>query len=155
MRQMTQDASAESCNLDIGNASLSVVQTEPRSAAISRKATAGMTETRIFQYSKWRGKTRSRWESRGCDHDTFTVLRMRGGHSRLRILESLSLPKTRNKLSGELGMNWKTIGGHVKILTANDLIKELVSIGTSRYFVTTEKGTNVISLVTLFNRNAQ
>lgn len=96
----------------------------------------------------WKGKIRAFWQRRGYDYDTFKVItRMRGSPVRINILQNLSVPKSRLQLSKELGMDWKSINNHVDILINYNLVKEVVSIGTAKYLIITERGKETLELL--------
>lgn len=96
----------------------------------------------------YKGKTKSLWYKNGYDYDIFKMLvKMRGGPARIKILQSLLLPKNTLQLAKELDFDWRSADSHVNILLRHDLIKEMVSIGTSKYFIITKKGENILTLI--------
>lgn len=96
----------------------------------------------------WRGKVRSTWCKQGYDYDIFRlVARMRGSPIRVKLLNSMSTSKNRLQLASELDVDWKTIDNHITILTKNGLVQQITSVGTSRYYVVTEHGKRVLSLL--------
>jgi hypothetical protein len=96
----------------------------------------------------WKGNIRTLWLRRGYDYDAFKLLsKMRGGATKVAILERLSTPKTRLELGKELDYDWKTIDGHVKTLIDYNFVTEFVHVGTYKYLIITEKGKQVLELI--------
>ncbi len=96
----------------------------------------------------WKGNIRTLWLKRGYDYDAFKLLsKMRGGATKVAILERLSTPKTRLELGKELEFDWKTIDGHVKTLMHYNFVTEFVHVGTYKYLIITEKGKQVLELI--------
>ncbi len=96
----------------------------------------------------FKGKTKSLWHDNGLDYDIFRILlKMRGGISRIEIMEVLSLPKNKLQIAKSLSMDWRSIDNHVNILLKNNLIDEMATVGTSKYYILTRKGKNVMSLI--------
>lgn len=96
----------------------------------------------------WRGRIRSIWTKQGYDYDIFKlVARMKGSHMRIRLLGLVDLPKNKMQLAKELGVDWKTIDNHVDVLIRNGLIEELAHVGNSKYYVLSEHGKRVLSLL--------
>ncbi len=82
----------------------------------------------------WRGRTRAAWLKLGFDRDTFKLfLEMkRGGLTRLMILKGLVAPKDRLQLSKELGIDWKAINRHVRLLEKYGLLGVRKDLGSER-----------------------
>ena len=100
----------------------------------------------------WKGKTRSIWTRQGYDHDMFKlVMSMRGSATRVRLLELLEVPKNKLQLAHELGMNWKTIDNHMSLLHRRGLVDELALVGTSKYFIISERGKRLLALISETN----
>lgn len=60
---------------------------------------------------------RSRWKNAGFDADSFRlIVKMKGGPTRLSILKALAAPKDRLQLANELGLDWKTVDHHIRVL---------------------------------------
>ena len=96
----------------------------------------------------WRGRVRRRWTQLGFNRDSFKLLvRMRGGETRLRMLKSLSLPKDRNQLASELGMDWKGIDRHTKILSKYGLLEKEAAYGKVVMFKLTTAGRSLVQLL--------
>jgi predicted transcriptional regulator len=96
----------------------------------------------------WRGKVRSTWSKQGYDYDTFRlVAKMRGSPTRIRLLNAIHSPKNKLQLAKELDVDWKTIDNHIEMLVEGGLVEERGIVGTSRYYVITENGMKVLSLL--------
>lgn len=96
----------------------------------------------------WNDKIKKNWESNGYDYDMFRlVAKMRGSPVRIKILNSTKLPKNKLQLSRELDMNWKTIDSHVDLLLKNKLLEEMAVIGTATYYIISENGKKVLTLL--------
>jgi len=76
----------------------------------------------------------------GFDKDVFRLLlRTKGGNSRVKLLKALLSPKDRSMLSKELGLDWKAVNRHLKLLQEFGLIREEVNIKTSMRLFTLSK----------------
>lgn len=96
----------------------------------------------------WKGKIRSLWLKKGYDYDAFKLLaRMRGSDNRIKILRNLSVPKSRLQLAHELSLDWKAVDAHVNTLIEYNLVKEVVSVGTAKYLMITDRGKQVLELL--------
>lgn len=96
----------------------------------------------------WRGKTRSQWGKQGYDYDTFKlVAKMRGSPTRIRLMNAV-IDEQKNKLqiAKELDVDWKTVDNHVRVLIASRLIEE-ITVGASKYYLITEDGRKILSLL--------
>lgn len=94
----------------------------------------------------WKGKTRTVWRKYG--YDMFRLLvKMRGGNTRIRILHSLSIPKTRLQLANELGLDWKAISRHIDVLNSHNLVKEVVKIRNAKYVIRTHQSEELLELL--------
>lgn len=88
----------------------------------------------------WRGKARILFRNAGFDKDVFRLLlRTKGGNSRVKLLKALLSPKDRSMLSKELGLDWKAVNRHLKLLQEFGLIREEVNIKTSMRLFTLSK----------------
>lgn len=104
----------------------------------------------------WRGRIRSMWTKQGYDYDTFKlVARMKGSHVRVRLLAVLELPKNKMQLAKDLGVDWKTIDTHVDVLIRNGLVEEMTHVGNSKYYIVSEHGKRVLSLLSTSEKNNQ
>lgn len=89
----------------------------------------------------WRGNVKRLMLSAGFDYDIFlTMIRMKGGQTRFKILNELELPKNRKQIAESLGFDWKAIDRHIKVLVRHQLISEIHQEGNAVYYLRTEKG---------------
>jgi len=62
----------------------------------------------------------------------------RGGTNRIRIISALrKMPSNRNQLATELGMDYKNIQHHIKVLEGNNLVKKIGKKYGMIYYVST------------------
>jgi len=62
----------------------------------------------------------------------------RGGTNRIRIMSVLrNRPRNRNQLATELGLDYKNIQHHIKILEGNNLVKKIGNLYGVTYCVST------------------
>jgi len=96
----------------------------------------------------WRGRMKSRWMELGFDNDVFTLfVRMKGGKTRLKLLDALSLPKDRLQLAQELGLDWKGVDRHIEILNKYGFVREEVAYGKVRMYALTSSGKLLLQLL--------
>lgn len=96
----------------------------------------------------WKGKIRTLWRGKGYDYDIFKVLaKTRGSDTRVTILKNLQIPKNRLQLANELGMHWESINSHIDVLIRYSLVEEMISFGTAKYLIITERGKKVLELL--------
>jgi DNA-binding transcriptional ArsR family regulator len=96
----------------------------------------------------WRGYVRSVWSRSRFDYDVFNLLvRMRGGQTRISLLESLGEPKNKLQLAKELRMDWKAVDRHIEILLKHHLITESDTIGNVKYYSLTPNGREILGLL--------
>jgi DNA-binding transcriptional ArsR family regulator len=96
----------------------------------------------------WKGKLRTVWKTQGYDYDTFKMIaKMRGSPTRIKLLNSLNVPKNKLQLAKELDLDWKAIDNHMKVLQKNNFVEEMVMIGTSKYYLISKKGKNILKLL--------
>lgn len=94
----------------------------------------------------WKGRTRTIWRKYG--YDMFSLLaKMRGSNTRVRILHSLSIAKTRLQLANELGLDWKAISRHTDVLIKHNLIEEVGKIRNAKYLIITYQGEELLELL--------
>ena len=97
----------------------------------------------------WRDKLRSAWCKQGYDCDAFKLF-ARMGESPVRVkLLNIVAGSARNslQLANELDIDWKTIDNHIVILTRYGLVEEKMVVGTAKYYIVTEHGGGVLSLL--------
>ena len=100
----------------------------------------------------WRGHVRSVWSRGSFDYGTFRLLvRMKGGRARVNLLRSLDEQKNKLQLAKELGMDWKAVDRHIKILLKYGLIRESESMGKVKYYSLTPDGKKVLELLEELN----
>lgn len=89
----------------------------------------------------WRGRVRTAYSQMGFGSDVFELfMKMKGGPTRIKVLNTLSTPKDRLQLAEELGVDWKTVDRHVQVLSRNGFIREQSSYGTVRLYEVTPLG---------------
>jgi len=96
----------------------------------------------------WKGNTVKIWKESGHDYDTFKMItKMRGSPTRIKILNLLGTPKNKLQLAKEMEMDWKAIDSHIKILIKHSFVEEMATIGTSTFYIISEKGKNLLKLI--------
>jgi hypothetical protein len=95
----------------------------------------------------WRGRVRSRYTEMGFGSDVFELfMKMKGGATRIKVLNTLSTPKDRLQLAEELGVDWKTVDRHVQILNKYGFVREQAAYGTVRLYEVTPIGKMLLNL---------
>ncbi len=95
----------------------------------------------------WRGRVRARYSELGFGSDVFELfMKMKGGATRIRVLDVLSTPKDRLQLAQELGVDWKTVDRHVQILNKYGFVREQAAFGTVRLYEATPMGRMLLNL---------
>jgi len=96
----------------------------------------------------WRGRMKSRWEALGFDSEVFELfVSMRGGRTRVRLLNSLFMPKDRFQLAHELGMDWKAVDQHIIMLSKAGFVREQIAYGRVRMYELTSMGKTLLKLL--------
>ncbi len=96
----------------------------------------------------WRGITKQRWIEKCLCCGVFELLvKMRGGPTRVRMLELLATPKNKLQVSNEIGIDWKAVDRHIDKMLYHGLVKQVSTAGTCTTYVVTEKGRCALSLV--------
>jgi DNA-binding transcriptional ArsR family regulator len=97
----------------------------------------------------WKGKARALFQAAGFDKDVFRLLvRTKGGKSRARLLKTLMLPKDRMQLSRDLGLDWKAVDRHLRVLQEFGLIREEVNVQANiRLFGLTKVGEILLNVL--------
>jgi len=96
----------------------------------------------------WRGRMKSRWEALGFDSEVFELfVRMRGGKTRVKLLNSLLIPKDRFQLAQELGLDWKAVDRHVVMLNKYGFVREQTAYGRVRIYELTAVGKLLLQLL--------
>lgn len=100
----------------------------------------------------WRGRMKSRWEALGFDSEVFELfVRMRGGKTRVKLLNSLMIPKDRFELAKELGLDWKAVDRHVMMLDKYGFVHEQKAYGRVRIYELTSVGKMLLQLLQNLN----
>jgi len=95
----------------------------------------------------WRGRVRARYSEMGFGSDVFELfMKMKGGATRIKVLNTLSTPKDRLQLAQELGIDWKAVDRHVQILNKYGFISEQAAYGTVRLYQVTPIGKMLLNL---------
>ena len=95
----------------------------------------------------WRGRVRARYSEMGFGSDVFELfMKMKGGATRIKVLNTLSTPKDRLQLAQELGVDWKTVDRHVQILNKYGFVTEQAAYGTVRLYEVTPLGKMLLNL---------
>jgi DNA-binding MarR family transcriptional regulator len=95
----------------------------------------------------WRGRVRARYSEMGFGSDVFELfMKMKGGATRIKVLNTLSTPKDRLQLAEELGVDWKTVDRHVQILNKYGFVREQSAYGTVRLYEVTPIGKMLLNL---------
>jgi hypothetical protein len=102
----------------------------------------------------WRGRVRSRYTEMGFGSDVFELfMKMKGGATRIKVLNTLNTPKDRLQLAEELGVDWKTVDRHVQILNRYGFVREQAAYGTVRLYEVTPIGKMLLNLFEDLERN--
>jgi DNA-binding MarR family transcriptional regulator len=90
----------------------------------------------------------------GFGSDVFELfMKMKGGATRIKVLNTLSTPKDRLQLAEELGVDWKTVDRHVQILNRYGFVREQAAYGTVRLYEVTPIGKMLLNLFDDLERN--
>lgn len=101
----------------------------------------------------WRGRMRSRWTDFGFDADVFGLfVKMRGGKTRIRLLDAVSLPKDRLQLAQELGLDWKGVDRHLMLMKKYGFVDDKVVYGKVRMYELTPLGVSLLKLLQELSR---
>jgi predicted transcriptional regulator len=95
----------------------------------------------------WRGRARARYSEMGFGSDVFELfMKMKGGTTRIKVLNTLATPKDRLQLAEELGVDWKTVDRHVQILHKYGFVTEQAAYGTVRLYQVIPMGRMLLNL---------
>jgi len=101
----------------------------------------------------WRGRMRSKWTDLGFDSDVFGLfVKMKGGKTRIRLLDALALPKDRLQLAQELGLDWKGVDRHLVIMKKYGFVDDKVAYGKVRMYQLTPMGASLLRLLQELSR---
>jgi DNA-binding transcriptional ArsR family regulator len=96
----------------------------------------------------WRRHMRARWEGLGFDSDVFKLfMKMKGGRTRLKLLNALSIPKDRYQLAKELGLDWRAVDQHLVVLSRHFLVTEENAYGKVKMYSLTASGRSMLRLL--------
>jgi DNA-binding transcriptional ArsR family regulator len=74
-------------------------------------------------------------------------MKMRGGKTRMNLLNALSKPKDRYQLAKELGMDWRAVDQHIVALSRHGLVADEVKYGKVRIYQLTASGKRILELL--------
>ncbi len=95
-----------------------------------------------------RSRVKSLFASRGFGPDVYDLMiTMRGGGSRITLLENMETPKNRLELSELTGIDWREVDREVSILEKYGLVKIYAQTGTVKMYQVTEQGKLLMNLV--------
>ncbi len=95
-----------------------------------------------------RSRVKSLFASRGFGADVYDlIVTMRGGGSRITLLENMETPRNRLELSELTGIDWKEVDRDVSILEKYGLVKIYAQSGTTKLYQVTEQGKLLMNLV--------
>ena len=80
-------------------------------------------------------------------------MKMRGSHTRLKLMRSLNPPKNKLQLATALGIDWKAVDKHVQLLAKNGLIHAASTNGTATYYEVTDKGRSLLQVLEQLSNN--
>jgi len=100
----------------------------------------------------WRGRVKARWRELGFESDVFELfMKMKGGATRIKLLDILQAPKDRLQIAQQLGLDWKAVDRHVQILNKYGFVHEQASYGTIRVYKVTPLGNILLKLFSELN----
>jgi predicted transcriptional regulator len=93
-------------------------------------------------------KIRGMFARMGFDGDVYNLMvGMRGGPSRLALLQSMDAPRNRLELSDVTGLDWKEVDRQVGVLEKYGLVKVHAEFGSVKMFQITEQGRLLLELI--------
>lgn len=111
----------------------------------------------IIVQGKISGKSRIKgaFLNRGLGSDVYELMvGMRGGTSRLALLQSLETPRHRQELAEITGIDWKEVDRETTILEKYGLVKMYAQSGSVKLYQTTEQGQLLVKLLEELNNGA-
>jgi predicted transcriptional regulator len=91
---------------------------------------------------------KSIWQASGFESDIFQLfVKMKGGNTRVRLLNSLSVPKDRFQLAQELDLDWKAVDYQVELLRKHGFIRQWKAYGKVRMYEITPMGKKLLELL--------
>jgi hypothetical protein len=95
-----------------------------------------------------RSRVRSAFAKMGFGSDVFDLMMgMRGGGSRISLLENMESPKHRLELSKLTGIDWKEVDRQLSVMEKYGLVKVQAQSGTVKLYQVTEQGRLLLKLV--------
>lgn len=79
------------------------------------------------------------------------MIKMRGGSSRLTLLQHLDSPKHRFELSEVTGIDWKEVDRQIGVLEKHMLIKMYAQSGAVKLYEMTEQGRLLLKVIDELN----
>ena len=79
------------------------------------------------------------------------MIGMRGGTSRLTLLQQMAAPRHRQELSELTGIDWKEVDRELGLLEKYGLVKIYAQSGTVRLYQVTEQGSLLVKLIEELN----
>ena len=101
----------------------------------------------------FKGVVKHLWCRSKLDYEVFKLLaKMRGSSTRIRILRLLEKPMNRLMISRELGLDWKAVDRHMKVLEEYALIQKVnVEKRRGQFYALTDKGRTALELLNRLN----
>lgn len=88
------------------------------------------------------------WSRMGFDYKSFELLiKMKGGSTRLRILNALKVERDRFQIAKEMGVDWKTVDRQMKILAKSGFVEERIAYGQVKIYHLTPLGIKLLKTV--------
>lgn len=107
---------------------------------------SGWTVTGVFFL--WRRETVRTWKNAGLTKDVHNLMtRMRGGRSRLVLLQEMSTPRHRAELSERTGFDWKEVDRQLGLLQSHGLVTVVAQSGSVKMYGLTEQGRILLKLM--------
>jgi hypothetical protein len=93
-------------------------------------------------------RVKSAFAKMGFGPDVYDLMiTMRGGGSRITLLENMATPKNRLELSELTGIDWREVDREISILEKYGLVKIYAQTGTVKMYQVTEQGKLLMNLV--------
>lgn len=80
------------------------------------------------------------------------MMGMRGGPSRLTLLQNMETPRHRLELSEITGIDWKEVDRQLSVLEKYGLVKVHAQSGTVKLYQVTEQGKVLLNLISELNK---
>lgn len=88
------------------------------------------------------------WKDAGLTKEVHDLMmRMKGGKSRLALLQEMSSPRHRSELSELTGFNWKEVDRELGLLQRYGLVTVQAQSGSIRMYGLTEQGRMLLKLM--------